>query len=215
MFAALFAMSASDSTKPRLCGLVLAAGRSRRMGTLKQTLPWPAWPSTVISSSFDAIQPWCQKMVLVVGADAQSVTAALGTREFIRVDADSDAPMFDSIRAGLRAIIDQTRTPIPGDAVLLQPGDHPGVARATIDGMLMAFAAAPSRAVMPQYRGSGGHPVLVPRSLIAPILAFDGDGGLRQFWLDHPGLCIRMAVDDRLCVHDVDTPGDYYGRARP
>lgn len=197
---------------PRLCGLVLAAGRSRRMGILKQTLPWPDLPSTVISSAFDVIRPCCQQMVVVVGADEQSITAALGTRAFKRVEADSDAPMFESIRTGLRAIMAEMHTPC--DAVLLQPGDHPGVARSTIDHMLAAFRAVSSKAIMPEYRGTGGHPVLVPRSLFDHIVDFRGDGGLRQFWLDHPGVCTRMAVDDRFCVLDLDTPADY-AAARP
>jgi molybdenum cofactor cytidylyltransferase len=225
-------MSADLSTSIRIGGLLLAAGRSKRMGRLKQTLPWPPLDrnlrstvapvnlgsepehaiSTVVASAYDGIAPVCDRMVVVVGNDAGEVVAALRPRAFERVEVDSDAEMFVSICAGLRRAFDEANMP-PCDAVLVQPGDHPAVARSTIDGMLAAFAADPARAVMPDYRGKGGHPALVPRLLFGPILGFDRPGGLRQFWLNHPGVCTRVPVHDPLCLLDLDTPGDYLAAA--
>jgi len=214
-------------TNLRLAGLVLAAGRGRRMGALKQTLPWPPshlkpeapHQSTVIASAFDAIAPFCQRLFVVVGGDAAAIVAALGDRSFVRVNADSDDEMFASIRAGFRAVLADADAGF--DALLLQPGDHPGVARCTIEALLAEFQRDKSRAVMPEHRGKGGHPALIPRSLLQPILdsgdamkgagggGGGGSGGLRQFWLDHPETRQRLAVDDPLCVSDLDTPADY------
>ena len=39
--------------------------------------------------------------------------------------------------------------------------------------------------------------------------AYEGPGGLRQFWIDHADRCVRRKVDDPGVVFDLDTPGDY------
>ena len=72
---------------------------------------------------------------------------------------------------------------------------------------------------MPEHNGKGGHPALIPMDIARRILqrvrvdgtpatAF-GEGGLRQFWIDHPGLHRRLPVDDPSCVVDLDSPEAY------
>ena len=96
------------------------------MGGKKQLTPWPTADGTkpLVAAAYDAIRPICDEMVVVLGHDADAVAAALGDRPFHRAESDPDAPMFESIRAGLRAAlrIDSNAT------VVLQPGDHPEVA---------------------------------------------------------------------------------------
>jgi molybdenum cofactor cytidylyltransferase len=65
---------------------------------------------------------------------------------------------------------------------------------------------------MPTFSGTGGHPVLIPAELAFDIVLFEGEGGLRQFWIDHAHRCIRQEVDDPGVVFDLDTPADYEGR---
>jgi CTP:molybdopterin cytidylyltransferase MocA len=183
------------------------------MGTLKQTLPWPTAVShsTIVSSAFDAIADISTRMFVVVGSGAAMVIDALGTRMFTRVDADSNAEMFESIRAGLRAVVAAERDDQAAfDAVLLQPGDHPEVERTTLEALLRRFGTDPGLAVMPALAGKGGHPVLIPRGLIGSVLDYSGQGGLKQFWRLHPERCIRLSVPDQGCVLDVDSPTAYF-----
>jgi molybdenum cofactor cytidylyltransferase len=200
--------------QPRLAGLILAAGRSRRMGVLKQTLPWPgagtAAQTTLVAAAFDVIASHVDRMFVAVGTDEAAVLTALGPRVFTTVRVASNAEMYESIRAGLRAsTATGEASAVACDGVLLQPGDHPTVARETVEQLLRSFVEDPRRAYMPAYRGAGGHPVVVPRSLISEILEYPGRGGLRQIWIDHPDWHKRIAVDDPWCVLDVDTPEAY------
>jgi hypothetical protein len=43
------------------------------------------------------------------------------------------------------------------------------------------------------------------------LLAAECPDGLGQYWTDHPELCLRLAVDDRGVVRDVDTVQDSAG----
>lgn len=204
-------MNESGAARGRIAGLVLAAGRSRRMGRLKQTLSWGDAGSTIIASAFDAIAPHCDRMSIVMGADedALAISDALSPREFARIDSDPDAEMIDSLSVGLITVFDQ----FPNiAAVLLQPGDHPGVASATIRALLEAFGKSPDLAIIPEHRGKGGHPALIPSTVARLIVDWrqrGGEGGLRQLWIDHPQWRRRLAVDDPLCVVDLDTPDEY------
>ncbi len=181
------------------------------MGATKQLLPWPRnteaerISSTVIESAFDAIASQCRRMIVVLGHETEAVIAALGGREFVPVHADPDAEMFDSIKAGLRqAINDDAMT-----CVLLHLADHPEVRPSTVLTLLDENRTQPQPVIIPEHRGRGGHPVLIPRLVIEGILAFPGPGGLRAFWMLHPEKRLRVSVDDPQIVIDLDTPEAY------
>src|SRR5262245_52283036 len=87
----------------RCTGVILAAGRGRRIGRIKQLVEWPTTngPKPLVAAAYDAIRPICEGMVVVLGHEADAVAAALGDRPFRRAMSDPGAPMFESIRAGL------------------------------------------------------------------------------------------------------------------
>jgi CTP:molybdopterin cytidylyltransferase MocA len=192
----------------KLIGVLLAAGRSTRMGRPKQLLSWPpdspdAKP--LVAAAFDAIAPVCDEMVVVVGHEANAVIAALGERKFGAVAVDSGAEMIASVKVGLSV----ARGNDPTAAVLLHPADHPEVRRETLDLLIRIAGEQPNLAVMPTFGGTGGHPVLIPAELAVDIVSFEGEGGLRQFWIDHAAECLRLRVEDMSVVVDIDTPADY------
>lgn len=196
-------------------GLLIAAGRSRRMGRQKLLLPWPPpnGRSTVVATAFDLLQPHCARMIVVLGDDP-ALTAALDVppsdgaapRSFTAIAGVPDGDMFDSVRAGLEAARGAS-------IVLLQPADHPTVLDSTITLMLDALrrdaADPPIIAAMPEHRGRGGHPVAIRGEAIDAILAWRGDSGLAGFWRDVAPRVRRIPVDDPACRSDLDNPGDY------
>lgn len=189
-------------------GVLLAAGRSTRMGRPKQLLPWPPKSPDVkplVAAAFDSIACVCGEMVVVVGNEADAVIAALGKRQFGAVAVDSGAEMIASVKAGLAV----ARGLDPTADVLLHPADHPEVRRETLDLLIQIAAEQPGLAVMPTFGGAGGHPVLIPAELAVDIVSYEGPGGLRQFWIDHADQCIRREIDDPGVVFDLDTPADY------
>lgn len=189
----------------RWVGVILAAGRGRRFGGSKQLAIWPGTGTPLVCAAFDAIAPLCARMVVVLGHDAGAVGAVLRARVFESVVADPDAPMFESVRAGLGAAAGPGVT-----GVVLQPADHPGVRPDTLRRLAIEAAARTHCAVMPEFEGRGGHPALIPVSLVPEILAYDGAGGLREYWNGNPGRVFRVQVEDPTVIRDVDEPGDVH-----
>jgi molybdenum cofactor cytidylyltransferase len=176
-------------------GILLAAGRGRRMGGNKQfhIVQTPQGEKPLVAAAFDTIARACEKMIVVLGHRAEEVTAALGPRQFEIVLVDSDAPMFDSIRAGLNHSLSRTAT---RSGVLLQLGDHPSLNPLTLDQIFTAAAEHANKAIMPTYQKNGGHPVLIPASIAQNILAAKCADGLRGFWQERPELAVRLEVND-------------------
>ncbi len=203
-------------------GILLAAGRARRMGQTKQLLDWPARegparegpaqegpvqdePRPLVAAAYDAVAWACDTMVVVLGHEATPVEQALGSRPHETVLVDPNAPMYTSLRAGMLAA---QRISLEA-SFLVHPADHPEVPRATLDKLLRQADANSNRAVMPEYAGRGGHPVFIPARFASRLLRYEGHGGLRQYWADHPDDCLRLPVDDPAITLDIDTPDDY------
>lgn len=200
-------MEAQARPNVRRIGVLLAAGRGLRMGQTKQLLPLSVAGGSMplVALAFDSIASVCFAMVVVLGCEEQAVAAALENRKFHHVASDPDGEMFASIRAGLMA----ARQIDPQADVLVHPGDHPAVERKTLEALVRVGGNHRDCAIMPVYRGQGGHPVLIPALLVDRILSYDGPGGLRQFWTENPTLSLRLLVSDSAVVQDLDTPSDY------
>jgi molybdenum cofactor cytidylyltransferase len=190
----------------RLIGVILAAGRGGRMGETKQLKTWrtPQGNKPLVAAAFDTIKPICDEMVVVLGHDSAEVADALGDRQFHRADSSADAPMFESIRAGLRVVYATD----PDATVVLQPGDHPEVAWTSLIELFYWWVKRPERTIIPEFDGRGGHPTIIPAAVGKLILGSDCSEGLDKFWREHPDLCHRVAIDDPAVVRDVDTPAD-------
>ncbi len=176
------------------------------MGGTKQLKPWPTRGGTIplICAAYDAIRPICNEMIVVLGHDSVAVAAALGERPFRRAESNPDAPMIDSIRAGLQTALRIN----PNATIVLQPGDHPQIRRITLYHLLSTSGEFPNRAIIPEYNRRGGHPVLIPPAVACHVITADCPAGLGQFWTDHPELCCRVHVGDATVLRDVDTPDD-------
>jgi len=98
-------------------------------------------------------------------------------------------PMFESLVAGLRALLADTGW----DRVVVLPVDHPLVRPRTV----RALAAAAGDAAIPSLRGKHGHPVMLRRAVAERI----GSGAL-------PGPTLRDVLHTvAIAVVAVDDPG--------
>lgn len=195
-----------------IVAVVLAAGRSRRLGHPKPLLPCrqktflEAVLETVAASRADEAR-------IVLGHRAQTIRRELGLKEgtFV-VNPDYDAGMLSSVQCGIRTLAGATR------AFLIWPVDHPLVARATVDKLVDEFLATEASVVLPVYEGKRGHPVLFHAALAAELMNAAARQGARAVVHAHAHDRIEVPVGDCGVVTDIDTPEVYervFGRTVP
>lgn len=181
----------------RVAAVVLAAGRSSRMGLPKLVLPWRGRP--ILQHVLDAVlAAGAGPVLLVTGPDTPPLEGRAGVEVVFHPEARRG--MGGSIAAGVRAVDGRA------DAVLVCLGDQPGIAPETIATLFPALSG-PCRAARPVYRGGvAGHPVLFAAALFPELCALQGEEGAR-------GLLPRAnlaAVSVPLpAPPDLDTPEDY------
>ena len=198
---------------PGLCGIILAAGESTRMGRDKALLPWPpdalgGSQSTFLSAAIKLFSPYVD-MVLVVGGknerDLATVVFAEGAS--LVVNPDPARGQFSSLQAGLREVLNRGR-----DAAFITLVDRPPVRKETIALLQQSFARAIDRgkwAVVPEYRGKHGHPVVAGREMIEVFLKAPDSSNAREVEHAHPEKIEYVSVEDPLVATNVDTPEQY------
>ena len=181
--------------------LVLAAGRSSRMGCGKMLLP--LGDSTVLAQAVTRLREGGAHPVMVVtGHHREAVEGEarrLGCPTVANPDPEGD--MFSSLRVGVAALPPET------PAVLVLPGDTPLVRPSTGRALIAALRGAD--AAIPTFQQRGGHPVLLGRAALASLALRPAPEGLRSV-LSSPELRVcRVPVPDSAILRDADTPEDF------
>jgi molybdenum cofactor cytidylyltransferase len=189
---------------PQIAGIILAAGRSSRMGRNKLLLELDG--KAILAHAVDhAIAAGLSEIVVVTGHQAAKVRAALGSRPVKVIEArEHGLGMSASLKAGLRALDPKT------DAALVMLGDMPQVSAALLRRLIGAYNPTEgSSIVLPTVDGKRGNPVLFDRRYFAEMLALEGDVGARHLIGAHDDQVAELAVEDAAVFTDVDTPEAY------
>jgi len=189
-----------------LAGVVLAGGRSARMGSPKALLDFRGQPFVVrILEALEALE--VKTRVVVVGPDAPRIRPALAGHECLIVEnADVDGGPIASLRAALRAL-----QPVQPSAALAWLVDLPHVRVATVERLLEAHRHSSAPAVVPTFAERRGHPVLWGAALFEELLGSDAATrhGARAVLHAHAAELLTVAVDDPAVIDDLNTPEDY------
>jgi molybdenum cofactor cytidylyltransferase len=209
------------AVSPSICGVILAAGFSTRMGRDKALLPWPpvaeGMPvaNTFLGAIIDLLQPMTDLVIVVAGKNAATigpVTYAHGA--FLVVNPNPELGQFSSLRIGVREVLNHGR-----DAAFLALTDRPPVLPITLQKLRDAFLSADPEvwAVVPEVQGEGrshGHPILVGREMIEAFLRAPLDATARDLEHQHQKHIEYLPVEDVRAVTNIDTPEDYERLAR-
>ena len=187
-----------------ICAVVLAAGRSERMGTQKLLLPLGG--KAVIARVVDELSAsQVEKTFVVVGCDGERIRQTLTgkTVQFVE-NPDVASDMLGSVRCGLRVL------PAGCQATLVALGDQPGITGGLINNLIHYFHHRDSRIVVPACNGHRGHPVLIGTEYFEEVLTSHTNAGLRGFLDAHPREVINVPLSDATATEDMDTPADYH-----
>ncbi len=180
--------------------ILLAAGKSRRMGSCKQLLLLGG--STVIARCLDAlISGGVGEIAVVVAEEGNGVAAAV--RDYpvgIAVNPECEGDMASSVRAGRDALTTEA------SGVIVALCDYPLVSPRTINCLIAAHEDSPGSIIIPCCQERRGHPLLFPRAVLNELTETHI---LRDLVQREPERIRYLEVDDPGVLLDMDTPEDY------
>ena len=186
---------------PKIAGLLLAAGLSKRMGAVNKLTLKIGDVEMVRRAARNLID--CGLDVFVVlGHERDDVAAALSGLDVTLVDnLDYREGQPSSMRAGLEAIGGDY------DAVLVALADQPLLDARDLTGLLAAYEATDETKIMiPFYGGERGNPIVLPRAIVDEIAERPMNFGCRKFIERNPDrIAVYQAPNDHF-IRDIDTP---------
>ena len=185
----------------RFAAVVLAAGKSERMGTNKLLLE--VGGRTILNRLLDALDESIVDDVYVVlghrPEDLEPIVTA--HRSNVVLNPDHEEGMTSSFRAGLREV--------SADAAYLVLGDQLGLGADLIESMAERMESDPDAMIVsPVHEGKRGHPVLFRRPLFPEVLEMGREETLRDV-VDRHGDAHRSVEGDLWCTLDLDTPEEF------
>jgi molybdenum cofactor cytidylyltransferase len=182
-----------------ISAIVLAAGKSERMGSPKALLPISG--RTFLENILDTIsRTSIEQTVVVVGHHRKEIEAAVKLKSIV-FNPDYEKGMITSFQAGIRALS------WDASGAFLFLVDHPLVEPGTIEAIIANLA--PNRIVVPTFRGRRGHPVLFSSEVLEEILALPSSEGANIVVRKNPDRIVEVPVNAPGILVDIDTPDEF------
>ena len=194
--------SAPARRSSRIAALVLAAGQSRRMGSVNKLLAQIDGETMVHRTVSAVLGSAADPVIVVTGHEEDRVKAALASLPVAFAHNEGYAEgLSTSLRAGILAL------PEGIDAVLVCLGDMPEIDPNQLDRLIAGFDPASGQEIcVPVHGGKRGNPVLWGQRFFADMAALEGDVGARHLIGEHADMVVEVEMDDDATLTDVDTP---------
>ncbi len=189
-------MRQDETGRPRVAGLLLAAGQGSRLGRPKALVEIAG--QTLVTRGIGLLRAGgVEPVIVVTGAVSLDLPSVILVH-----NPDWRTGMGSSLRAGLATLPDSA------DAVVIALVDQPLISPEAVRRLIAAFQAGASVAVA-SYDGQPRNPVLIARPHWADAAAAaQGDAGARPFLRTHPELVTRVECGDTGRPDDLDTSAD-------
>ncbi len=183
-----------------ICGILLAAGASKRFGSDKLMHPL-AVQTPVAVAALTNLRAAVPRVIAVVRPGVPALANRLSEAGATVIQCvNADDGMGASLASAVRASGD-----VAGWVIAL--ADMPYIRPETIAKIAVSLAAG-ADIVAPSYQGERGHPVGLSARFRAQLEALHGDEGARALLKQHAGLVKLIEVDDPGVRRDIDTPAD-------
>jgi molybdenum cofactor cytidylyltransferase len=186
----------------RVAAIVLAAGRSTRMGGPNKLLAEVAGRPLVRIAVEQALASRARPVIVVTGHQRERVEAVLeGLNVVFAHNADYAHGLSTSLKAGI------AKLPPNADGAIVCLGDMPQVNAALIDRLIGAFDPEHGAlVVVPTTDGKRGNPVVWSRRFFPDLAALEGDIGARHLIASYQEAVTEVPVSGQAALIDIDTP---------
>jgi molybdenum cofactor cytidylyltransferase len=180
------------------------------MGRDKALLPWPpsSTSDTFLSSAIRLFFSNVEVVIVVVGKNEAALSPIVyANGAALVVNPDPDRGQFSSLQVGLQEVRNRGR-----DAAMFTLVDRPPVRAATIETLQSAFARVVAKrkwAVIPEYEGKHGHPILIANAMLEAFLEAPETATAREVESARRSQIEYVPVDDPLIALNVNTPEQY------
>ena len=193
----------------KITAIILAAGKSTRMGSPKMLLPWG--DQTILERVVSVFaMAGIDDILVVTGGARESVEALIlecGKKFPVRSvynEGYMAGDMLSSIQCGLRHITEESV-----GAALIGLGDQPQVQERSVRLLCEAYLQTQSPLVVPSFQMRRGHPWIVARALWEEVLAMQSTQTPRDFLNAHSNEIEYVEMDTPGILADLDTPEEY------
>jgi molybdenum cofactor cytidylyltransferase len=188
-----------------IAAVVLAAGRSTRMGAVNKMLAEIGGKPLVRIATEQALASRAKPVIVVTGHERERVEQALAGLpvRFVHNPAYADG-LAGSVKTGIGAV------PAESDGAIVCLGDMPQVDSGLIDKLLAAFD--PERGalvVVPSIDGRRGNPVVWARRFFNDLMTITGDIGARHLIGQYAEAVVEVPLSGEAALTDVDTPESF------
>lgn len=191
---------------PAFAGVVLAAGASLRMGQDKALLQYAG--RSFLAGAIQLLKGACDFVIVVAGNNTDLLRPVVyQSSGFIIRNPNPEMGQFGSLRLALQAVLNRGR-----DAACVTVVDRPPAQAATLAKLKNEFlrtVAEGTWAVVPQFNGKHGHPVVFGREMFEEFLRADPSSNARDVEHQNQSRVHYVEVDDPRVTMNINTPEDY------
>jgi molybdenum cofactor cytidylyltransferase len=188
----------------KVAGLILAAGKSERMGSPKPLLSING--TSFLAHIVAAVRKSkLSELRIVLGYEAEKVLKSMpDLASEVIVNPDYERGQLSSI---IRAI--QVLEASAIDGIMLFLVDHPFVNPELLDLLIQEFSQQEFPIVIPTFRGRRGHPMIFGRQLFPELVSAPCDQGAVAVVRSHQQEILHVSVQEEGVLIDIDTPEAY------
>jgi len=193
----------------KISGIVIASGEGKRIGRIKQLLPWKN--STILGNIIDTLKDTdLDKIYIVLGHEKEEILENIKphlTEKF-------EVIFNENYKKGMLTSIQEAVKKIPDDyfGFIIFLGDQPFIKKETVDKSIERIKAKDYPIIVSCYKGERGHPTFISLEFKEKILSLDPEkGALRDIIYDarNKNLVFDFETDDEDVIKDIDTYEDY------
>lgn len=193
-----------------VAAIILAAGRSTRMGQSKPLLAYGGPDGqTFVARLIDVLKTPVIQRVIVVGrpedARLQDEVARCGAT-FVE-NPRAEEGQLSSLLTALNHLRERLAAEL--HAIVVVPADAPLISADTVDRLMRAAERSPAQILRATHAGQHGHPVLFRQSVFDELAAADPAVGARAVVRADPSRVEEVEMADAGVTIDFDTPEDY------